>query len=100
MANPEFPDVLGAEAIRESFGDVLGRVTHAKVRVIVSRHRKPVAAIVPIEDLRRLEALEDARDAELVRTRLARPTKTVPLDEVRRGYAGSKKRRGLAGRVR
>jgi prevent-host-death family protein len=99
MATEEFPDAIGAEAAREGFGDVLGRVTHAKTRVVISRHRKPVAAIVPIEDLRRLEAMEDARDVALIRHRLATMKKTYTLEEVRRDLNKPVKRRGLGRRV-
>ena len=36
-------------------------------RVIVTRGGKPAAALVPLDDLQALEALEDARDSEAVR---------------------------------
>jgi len=39
-------------------------------------------ALVSIKDLRRLEALEDARDSELLRRAKAATRGTVPLDQV------------------
>ena len=65
---------VGADEARDHFGDILGRAAHGKERVVISRHRKRVAAIVPIEDLELLEALEDERDLAEIRARLATPT--------------------------
>ncbi|HET6568309.1 MAG TPA: type II toxin-antitoxin system Phd/YefM family antitoxin [Rhodothermales bacterium] len=42
---------------RRAFSDVINRASYLKERVILTRHGKPVAAIVPIEDV---EALEEA----------------------------------------
>jgi antitoxin (DNA-binding transcriptional repressor) of toxin-antitoxin stability system len=42
-------------------------------RVVLRRGRKPVAAVVPIRDLRLLEEIEDQLDAELARKALAQP---------------------------
>jgi len=39
-------------------------------------------ALVSIEDLRWLEALEDARDSDLLRRAKAASSGTVPLDQV------------------
>ncbi len=74
-------DVVGADEARDRFGDLLGRATYGKERVVISRHRKRVAALVPIEDLELLEALEDAHDLAELRKRLAKPKgKPVSLD--------------------
>ena len=43
---------------------------------------RPMMALVSIEDLRQLEALEDARDSELLRRAKAASQDTVPLDQV------------------
>ena len=42
---------------RVHFGEILDRVRYAAQRFIVERKGKAVAAIVSMEDLRRLEAL-------------------------------------------
>ena len=42
-------------------------------RVVLTRHGKRVAAVVPIEDPELLESLEDARDLDDVRTALSDP---------------------------
>lgn len=76
-----------AEA-KNRFSDVLRRAEYGGERVIVQRHGKPVAAIVSTEDLRRLEAAEEAadlRDAEAALREAAREG-TLPLETVLRKY--------------
>ena len=76
-----------AEA-KNRFSEVLRRAEYGGERVVVERHGKPVAAIVSTDDLRRLEAAEDAadlRDARLALTEVAQEG-TVPLDTVLRQY--------------
>jgi prevent-host-death family protein len=46
---------------RKDLGDIFGEVNYHKSRILLTNHRKRVA-IVPIEDLEILEALEDADD--------------------------------------
>jgi prevent-host-death family protein len=68
--------------------EVLRRAEYGGERVIVERHGKPVAAIVSTDDLRRLEAAEDAadlRDAQVALTEAKREG-TVPLETVLRKY--------------
>ena len=54
---------------------------------------RPMMALVSIEDLRQLEALEDARDSELLRRAKAASQDTVPLDQVMAEY---EREQGLA----
>ncbi|HEX5040698.1 MAG TPA: type II toxin-antitoxin system prevent-host-death family antitoxin [Candidatus Limnocylindria bacterium] len=58
---------------RESFSTTLNRVAFGGERVVLTRHGRRIAAVVPIEDLELLESLEDARDLEEVRAALAEP---------------------------
>jgi len=58
---------------RESFSTTINQVAFGHERVILTRHGKRVAAVVPIEDLALLEALEDTRDLDEVREALADP---------------------------
>jgi prevent-host-death family protein len=64
--------------------DTLNRVIDSQERVIVQRHGRPVAALVPIEDLDLLEQLEVQIDAEEARKILADPTEEYrPWEEVK-----------------
>ena len=82
---PDQDHVPTADA-RERFAEILSRAAEDKERVILTRADKPVAALVPIEDLEWLEAIEDRIDAEEFRAakeefeRSGR--KATPLDEV------------------
>lgn len=58
---------------RESFSTTINRVAFGGERVVLTRHGRRVAAVVPIEDLDLLERLEDARDLDEVRSALADP---------------------------
>jgi prevent-host-death family protein len=49
---------------REHFDDLLERAVKLKERQVLTRRGKPVAALIPIEDLNFLEAIEDQLDSE------------------------------------
>ena len=52
-------DTLSVRAARMGFAGMLGRANHAKSPTIIISRGKPVAALVPIEDL---ELIEDEID--------------------------------------
>jgi prevent-host-death family protein len=58
--------ILEATKAKDTFGDTLNRAAYGKERIILTRRGKPLAAIVPLEDLELLDALENAADAEEV----------------------------------
>jgi prevent-host-death family protein len=64
---------------------VINRAAYGKERVILTRRGKPVVAVVPIEHIDALEALEDRVDIEEAHKKLADTEKegTVPFDEVK-----------------
>lgn len=70
---------------RESFSTTVNRVAFGGERVVLTRHGKRVAAVVPIADLDLLEQLEDAADLDEVRIALADPgnRERVAWDEVK-----------------
>ena len=55
------PAVSTVEA-RNEFSTVLNRAAFGKERVILERRGKAIAAIVPMEDVKLLRALEDRAD--------------------------------------
>ena len=71
---------------RDRFDELLRRAVKGKDPVLLTRRGRPVAALVPIEDLEFLEAIEDQLDAEEFRRakeafeRSGEPA--IPLDEV------------------
>jgi prevent-host-death family protein len=50
------------------FADIVNKVAFGGEHVTLQRHGKDVAAIVPVEDLRLIEALEERMDLEAART--------------------------------
>jgi prevent-host-death family protein len=49
---------------RAKFSELVNRAAFGKERVVLTRHGKPVAVMVPLDDLELLERLEDERDAQ------------------------------------
>ena len=55
-----------ARELTDDPAQVLRRVQYGNERVAITRRGKPVAALVPMEDARLLERLEDLTDAKHV----------------------------------
>ena len=66
---------LSANKARERFADTINRVAYGKERVVLRRRGKEIAAVVPIDDLRLLEELEDRMDLVDARAALAETKK-------------------------
>lgn len=73
---------------REDFATIVNKVAFGGERVRLTRHGKPVAAVVPIEDVELLEDLEDEIDIELARQALAEMETDPPIawEEVKREF--------------
>jgi prevent-host-death family protein len=56
---------------RLQFAEVINKVAFGGERIRLQRHGKDVAAIVPIDDLRFIEAIEDRMDLDEARAALA-----------------------------
>lgn len=67
---------------RDHFGEVVAKVEHAQERIVLSRHGRPVAAVVSMDDLRDLEAAEDEADLQAARESLASEEERVPHREI------------------
>jgi prevent-host-death family protein len=79
---------MGIAEIRTNMADALNRVVYQGERVVLERRGKEVAAIVSLEDLALLEALEDREDVAAARKALAemkrKGQKLIPLEEIKR----------------
>jgi prevent-host-death family protein len=58
---------------RDEFSDVINRAAYGKERVVLTRRGKELAAVVPIEDVKFLQDLEDRIDLESARDALKEP---------------------------
>lgn len=72
----------GATALRNRIGDLLARVRYRKERVIIEHRGKPVAALIPLEDLELLERLEEEWETRLLRAAKRSSEKLVPFEEL------------------
>src|SRR5947207_8259776 len=75
---------------RKDLADILNRAAYGKERVVLTRRGKDVAAIVPMDDLNMLEAIEDHMDLKesekiLERVR-ARSEQLLTIEEVKTKY--------------
>ena len=64
---------------REGFADAINRAAFGNERVLLRRRGRAVAAVIPIDDLRLLEALEDRVDLVDARAALAQANKKGAL---------------------
>ncbi len=62
---------VGVAEIRNNLADTLNRVVYQGERIVLERRGKGVAAIVSMEDLTLLEALEDREDVRAAKRALA-----------------------------
>ena len=74
---------LNATDARSDFSTTLSKVAFTKERVLLERHGKPLAALVPVEDLELLQELEDRIDLEAARKALKGPGR-IPWAKVKK----------------
>lgn len=72
-----------ASTARAQFADIVSRAEYAGERTIIHRRSKPVAAIIPIEDLKLLERMEDLVDIQDARKALKEKGR-IPLSQIKR----------------
>ncbi|MGW1913588.1 type II toxin-antitoxin system Phd/YefM family antitoxin [Streptomyces sp. NPDC002076] len=53
---------------RAELADLINRVVYGGERVVVTRHGKPLVALVSAADLERLDALEEPAEEQIVRS--------------------------------
>jgi len=74
---------LTVSKARDDFAEVINRVAYQGQRITLQRRGKEVVAIVPLEDMGILEAIEDHLDIEAAREALKEPGVT-PWKEVKK----------------
>lgn len=79
---------LSVAEAREQFSEAINRAAYGKERIVVTRRGKPLAAIVPIEDMEAMEAIEDRIDLEeAAKARAeAKEKGTISLAEMKMKY--------------
>ena len=77
-------EAITTVAARQHFSDLINRVAYGKDRIVLTRRNRPLAAVVPIEDIALLEEIEDREDLKAARAALREVKRkgTITLDEV------------------
>ena len=71
---------------RAQFSEIINRAAFGKERVTLTRRGKEIVAVVPIEDVQLLEALEDKIDLDEARAALVESKKkgTVSWEKIKK----------------
>lgn len=77
---------LSVQEAGEQFSDLIHRVAEEKERILVTRDGEQLVAIIPIEDLELVEALEDKIDLEEARAARQEAIEkgTISLEELKK----------------
>lgn len=76
--------MISTAKARDHLSEIINRARYRGERIILTRRGKPVAAVVPIEDVEALEKLEDRIDVKEAEKRLATGEPRIPWDDVKR----------------
>jgi prevent-host-death family protein len=66
------PSSVPVSKARHDMKDIVNRVAYRKERIYLTSHDKKMVAVVPLEDIEALEAMEDAQDLLIAKERIAK----------------------------
>ncbi|MCC8406530.1 MAG: type II toxin-antitoxin system Phd/YefM family antitoxin [Rickettsia endosymbiont of Sceptobius lativentris] len=71
---------------REHFSEIVNRSSYGKERIVLSRRGKDLAAIIPMEDLKLIEMIENKLDVEEAKEAIkeAKQKGTISLEEFKK----------------
>lgn len=73
---------IGVTEARDQLGDLVNRAAYSDERIVLTRHGRAVAALIPIAVLHDLEDAEDAADLATAREAAAESGPNVPHAQV------------------
>lgn len=73
---------MSTEEAAGRFSDIVRRAAVSKERVVLTQQDEDLVAVVPIEDLQRLQALEDLTDTQAAHAALAEEG-SIPLKDLK-----------------
>jgi prevent-host-death family protein len=88
---------VGAREARVRFSEILTQAAFKGERIVLTRNGKDLAAIVPMDDLRMIEEIEDRIDLEEARKIMAGNPDLIPWDEFERSAEAEGKRKPSPG---
>jgi prevent-host-death family protein len=77
------PARVNVSEAREDFAELVNRAAYRHERVLIARRGRPVAAIVPIADVKFLERVEDEYDLQAARDAIAEDGEPIPWEKVK-----------------
>jgi prevent-host-death family protein len=75
---------LTASQLREDLASALNKVAFGGERIVLQRNNKDVAALVSMEDLSLLRALEDKLDLEEMKKAMDEPGANIPWEDIKK----------------
>jgi prevent-host-death family protein len=79
---------LSSGKVRQDFSETVNRVAYGRERIILHRRGRDLAALIPLEDLALLEAVEDRLDVEeaekILAEAKARGERPVPWERAKK----------------
>lgn len=80
--------VINISEAREKWNEILNKVSRKETRVVVEKSGVPMAAVISVEDLERLNKLDAQRqDAFFILGEMREAFKDVPPEEIEREVA-------------
>lgn len=79
-------EAITTVSARQHFSDLINRVAYGKDRIVLTRRNRPLAAMVPIEDMELLEEIEDHEDLKAARAALREVKRkgTIPWTRIKK----------------
>jgi prevent-host-death family protein len=79
-------EAITTVAARQRFSDLINRVAYGKDRILLTRRSRPLVAVVPIEDIALLEAMEDRDDLRAARAAIREVKRkgTTPWTQIKK----------------
>jgi prevent-host-death family protein len=74
---------LSTSKARVDFAETINLVAYQGERVVLDRRGKPIAAIIPIDDLTFLEEIENRMDIDAAKRALADSDERIPYEKLR-----------------
>jgi len=74
---------LSTTEARTHFSEIINQVAFGKIRTVLNRRGKGLVALIPIEDLQYLEALENQADLAEAKAQLRRSNRGKPWKDVK-----------------
>ncbi len=74
--------VISATEARANFQELISRAEYKGERIVIERHGKAAVAIISLDDLKLLEAMEDAIDSQTLRRAISENHSFTTLDAI------------------